>query len=267
MQKYISFFRLRFIFSLQYRAAALAGVITQFVWGAMEILMFTAFYKADAGAFPMEFSALSSYVWMQQAFLALYMTWYLENDIFDLIQNGNIAYELCRPVDLYSMWYTRSMAGRLAKTLLRCIPILVIASFLPKPYGMILPNNMITLLWFLITMILAFLIVVAFCMLIYGITFYTISPMGVRMVAVTIVEFFSGAVIPLPFLPDGIRRIVELLPFASMQNVPLRIYSSDLAGDSIFIAVGLQIFWLVVLFAAGKLLFHKALKKVTVLGG
>ena len=37
---YGSFFRLRFINGLQYRAAAYAGVATQFAWGFMEILLF-----------------------------------------------------------------------------------------------------------------------------------------------------------------------------------------------------------------------------------
>ena len=55
---------------LQYRAAAAAGVITQFTWGFMELLVFRAFYQADASAFPMSFEAVVSYIWLQQAFLA-----------------------------------------------------------------------------------------------------------------------------------------------------------------------------------------------------
>ena len=46
--KYLSFFRLRFAMGLQYRTAALAGIVTQFVWGFMEIMIFKAFYRADA---------------------------------------------------------------------------------------------------------------------------------------------------------------------------------------------------------------------------
>lgn len=267
MRKYISFFRLRFVNGLQYRAAALSGIATQFVWGAMEILMFSAFYEADASAFPMDFSALTSYIWMQQAFLALYMTWFLEGEIFDIIKNGNIAYELCRPIDIYNMWFTRSIANRLSRAVLRCFPILIFAAFLPKPYGLSLPKDMGSSIWFLITMLLGFLVVVAFCMLIYIITFFTISPMGVRMVAVSMVEFFSGAVIPLPFLPNGVRQVFEILPFASMQNVPLRIYSGDIVGSSIYSCAGLQVFWLITLIFIGKMLTAKALKKVAIQGG
>lgn len=72
MKKYLSFFRLRFLMGLQYRTAALAGIVTQFAWGGMEILVYKAFYEADANAFPMSFSATASYIWMQQAFLAFF---------------------------------------------------------------------------------------------------------------------------------------------------------------------------------------------------
>ena len=70
MKKYLSFFRLRFSMGLQYRAAALAGIATQFAWGGMEILVFRAFYEADASSFPMSFSAAASYIWMQQFYLS-----------------------------------------------------------------------------------------------------------------------------------------------------------------------------------------------------
>ena len=55
MKKYWSFFRMRFLGGLQYRAAAWAGVSTQFAWGFMSLLMYRAFYDADPAAFPMEF--------------------------------------------------------------------------------------------------------------------------------------------------------------------------------------------------------------------
>nr|WP_308743323.1 ABC transporter permease [uncultured Anaerocolumna sp.] len=267
MKKNLSFFRLRFIYGLQYRAAALAGIATQFTWGMLEILLFKAFYEEGSGEFPMAFSALVSYIWLQQALLALFMTWFLENEIFDTIKNGNIAYELCRPVDVYNMWFTRSMANRLSKAVLRSMPILMIAIIMPEPYRLHIPKDFVSGIWFLITLILGYLVVVAFCMLIYISTFFTISPMGVRMVAISVVEFFSGSVVPLPFLPNKIRTVMELLPFASMQNVPLRIYSGDIAGIRIYEKAALQLFWLVMLVVAGKLLTKKAAKKVVVQGG
>ncbi len=267
MKKYISFFRLRFSMGLQYRAAAAAGVVTQFFWGAMEILVYRAFYEADAAAFPMTFEAVVTYIWLQQAFLAVFGAWIIESEIFEAIKNGNIAYELCRPISIYHMWFSRSVANRVSKALLRCVPILGVAALLPAPYGLRLPVSPLHGALFLLTLLLGLLVIVAFTMLVYITTFYTLSPDGVRIFFVSAVEFFAGAVIPLPFFPDKLRFILELLPFAAMQNVPLRIYSGSMTGEEMLRAVCLQAFWLAVLVGAGFGLCRRAERKVLVQGG
>lgn len=267
MKKYLSFFRLRFAMSLQYRTAALAGVATQFAWGFMEIMMFRAFYRADAAAFPMSFSATASYIWLQQAFLAFFAAWMMENDIFDSIVSGNVVYELCRPVSIYNMWFARSSATRVARAVLRCFPILIAAALVPAPYGICAPAGWLHFLLFAVTLALGLAVTVSFCLLIYVLAFFTISPQGLRMVFTSSVEFFAGAVIPLPFFPEKVQRIMELLPFASMQNVALRIYSGSMSPAEMQKAILLQIFWLAVIVSAGKLLCRLAEKRITIQGG
>lgn len=267
MKKYLSFFRLRFSMGLQYRTAALAGIVTQFAWGGMEILIFKAFYEADASAFPMTFSATASYIWMQQAFLAFFAAWMLENEIFDNIVNGNIVYELCRPIKIYHMWFSRSIANRLSRAVLRCFPILIVAAFLPEPYGLCPPASLLHFLIFVITLLLGLFVTVSFCMLVYSLTFFTISPQGLRMLFTTSVEFFAGAVIPLPFFPEKLQYVMEFLPFASMQNVALRIYSGSMSNEAMLKAILLQLFWLFVITAFGKKLCSIAEKRITVQGG
>lgn len=267
MKRYLSFFRVRFSMGLQYRTAAIAGMTTQFAWGFMEILVFRAFYAADAAAFPMSFEATASYIWLQQAFLAVFAAWLLDPEIFDCIVNGNVAYELCRPVRIYDMWFARSMASRLSKVVLRCFPIILVALLLPSPYGMGLPPSFGHFVLFLVTLVLSFLVAVAFYMWIYVLTFYTISPMGLRIMVGSVVEFFSGGGIPLPFFPDRVRRVLELLPFASMQNVPLRVYSGSMTGVQMRDAIALQIFWLAVLVVLGRAMCRMAERRVTLQGG
>jgi len=154
MKQYASFFRIRFLAGLQYRTAAWAGIATQYAWGGMTILMYWAFYQNGANHFPMTFPELSSYVWLQQAFLAMFMTWFFDGEIFDSITSGGIAYELCRPCDLYTMWFAKNMAVRLSRVVLRCVPVLLVAALLPKPFGVKLPSEIgaamlfpVSLLW------------------------------------------------------------------------------------------------------------------------
>ena len=267
MKKYLSFFRLRFLMGLQYRAAALGGIATQFVWGFMEIMIFRAFYRADAAAFPMSLCATASYIWLQQAFLALFATWMMEKDVFDSIVNGNIAYELCRPVSIYNMWFSRSMATRLSRAVLRCFPILAIAIFVPQPYGIAPPASPWHFIVFLATLFFGLAMTVSLCVLVYILAFFTISPQGLQMIFITMTDFFAGALIPLPFFPAKMQSIMELLPFAAMQNVPLRVYSGSMTVYEMQRAIVLQIFWLFVTTAAGKLLCKLAQKRVIVQGG
>lgn len=267
MKKYQSFFKIRVFAGLQYRTAAAAGIATQFAWGFMNILLFAAFYRTDPAAFPMGISQLSSYIWLQQAFLTLFMLWGFENEIFSAITGGQIAYELARPLDLYAMWFVKHAAGRVSKVVLRCVPLLVVAALLPAPYGLAPPAGGFAALLFVPTMLFSFLLGTAFCMLIYVATFYTMSPMGVRIMAVSVTELLTGQIVPLPFLPDWLQRGLELTPFASMQNLPLRIYSGHIAGGQAIEGLLWQLFWLAALVLLGRLWMRRALRRVVVQGG
>ena len=115
MKKYMAFFRLRFTTGLQYRTAAAAGVVTQFVWGFMQIMIYKAFYEADSSAFPMTFSATATYIWLQQAFLALFAAWMMENEIFDSVINGNVLLVENFDVeltDMYINWFRKKILRR-----------------------------------------------------------------------------------------------------------------------------------------------------------
>jgi ABC-2 type transport system permease protein len=267
MKKYSSLFRIRFTNALQYRLAAIAGLMTQFAWGFMFILMFSAFYRTNPEAFPMEFSQVVSYIWIQQAFLALFMVWMWDNEIYGAIESGFIAYELVRPIDLYNRWFCQACANRIARALLRCAPILIVAFVLPEPFRMTLPTDMIQFMLFLISMVLALGVVVAFTMLIVVSAFHTISSVGTRFMLFIISDFLAGAIIPLPFFPDSVRPVVELLPFAAMQNMPLRIFNGDISGNAAINGIILQLFWLIILILIGRFLMSQALKKVIVQGG
>ena len=266
MKKYCALFRIRFINSLQYRAAALAGLATQFAWGLMEILAFSAFYRANPAAFPMEFSQTVSYIWMQQAFLALFMMWFWEHGIAASIIEGSIAYEMVRLIDYTIAGFVR-LRPTVWRAALRCAPILAIAFLVPEPYRMTLPPDAVYLLLFLISAFLALCVVVAFSMLMYISLFYTLSPTGVRLFVAVISDFLAGGIVPLPFFPAPVRAVAEWLPFAAMQNMPLRIYSGNIAGTDALAGIALQIFWLAALLSVGRLMMSRALKKVIVQGG
>ncbi len=71
----------------------------------------------------------------------------------------------------------------------------------------------------------------------------------------------------MPFFPDKILAIAQLLPFAAMQNTPLQIFCGNISGVNMIKAVAFQVFWFVTLFLIGKAAMAVSLKKVIVQGG
>lgn len=117
----------RFRMLLQYRAAALAGLWTQIFFGLVLLMIYEGFYRSTAARQPMTFAEIVRYVWLGQALLAM-LPWNADAEIRAMVRGGAVAYELCRPVDLYSLWYVRAVALRTAPTLLRAFPMCVFAA-------------------------------------------------------------------------------------------------------------------------------------------
>ena len=267
MKAYLAYFRMRLIHSLQYRTAALAGVATQFFWGFMEIQLYRAFYFEHQDAFPMTMPALVSYIWLRQAFLALFNTWTFEGELFKCILDGNVAYELLRPTNLYFMWFSRTAAVRISKALLRFWPILLVAFLLPDPIGMSLPENAQAFVLFLVSSMLTLGVTVSFTLIVYFSCFFTLSSDGIRAILTPVSELLTGGLLPVPFMPAFFQKIIKFSPFGAMTNAPLRIYSGNISGAEAAETMLLQLFWLLVLGCIGLLLQRKGMKKLCVQGG
>lgn len=267
MKAYLSVFRIRLLVGLQYRVAALAGVATQFFWGFMFIMIYEAFYLNSAKVQPITLQQLISYIWLQQGFLVFIMLWFRDNEIFNLITGGNIAYELCRPWSLYGFWYAKLLAQRLSGALLRCFPILTIAFLLPEPYRLSLPPDFSSFGLFLITLSLGLLVLVAISMFIYISVIITMSPAGSLLMFSVAGEFFSGSIIPVPLMPSWLQRIAYALPFRLASDLPFRVYSGNIAPKEALVGITVQILWLTVLVLVGSIILKKLLRRVVVQGG
>ncbi len=267
MAPYLACFRLRLLHNLQYRVAALAGLVTQFFWGFMLIMILEAFSSGAKVPLPMSLPQMASYIWLQQAFLVFVALWYRDMEIFGLITNGNVAYELCRPTNLYGFWFARLLASRMAGAALRCLPILAVALILPAPYRLVLPESGVVFLAFLTTLFLGVMVNVAISMFIYILTFLTLSPVGSLLIVGTLGEFCAGMIIPIPLMPDWLQRIVLLLPFRLSADLPFRIWSGHLDLSEAFPGILTQVCWLVFLGITGHYAMRRVLNRVVVQGG
>ena len=267
MKAYFSVFKLRLIYGLQYRAAALAGVATQFFWGIMHIMIYEAFYANAASAPPMSLKQVIIYIWLQQSFLVFVALWIRDNEIINLITSGNIAYELCRPCSIYGFWFAKLVAQRLSGAMLRCLPLLIAAFLIPEPYKMALPGSLAAFFLFTVSLFLGLMVLVSISMLIYISMFITILPVGSMVVFSSIGELFSGMIIPIPFMPSWLQKIAYFLPFRLAVDMPFRIYTGHIPVSQALQGVLIQLIWLGVLILTGYASMKKVQKRVIVQGG
>lgn len=267
MRAYASAFRIRLIAGMQYRSAAWAGVATQFAWGFMLLMIYHAFYASSTVEPPMSYQQLAAYIWLQQSFLALLMLWRQDGELLESIQNGLVAYELCRPVSLYAFWSARLLATRIADASLRCLPILVVAFFLPGNFRLTLPPDIAALGLFLLSLALSALLAVAVSMFIYILTFVTLSSRGSTMIVTVFADFLCGSLIPIPLMPPVLQRIAMFFPFRYIFDLPLRIYSGNYVHLEALGMIGLQALWVLGLGLLGALLMRRVLRRTVIQGG
>lgn len=267
MKSYLSYFKLKFKTGLQYKAAAIAGMSTQFFFGIIYVSVYIAFYNSDSSNLPMPLNELVSFLWLNQCFFALIFMWYKDKDILNLIKKGNIAYELCRPQDLYFMWYFKILGERLSSVVLRFLPVMIIALLLPHPYNLDLTISFPRLLIFLISLLLSSLLVVAIILLFHIICLYTLDEKGVVNMFMVVTDILSGLVLPIPFFPKFLQKICNILPFRYVSDFPFRLYVGNISLNEGINGIIIQIIWIIILFIIGKTLMNNALKKTVVQGG
>ena len=270
IRPYGAVLRARFQLLLQYRSAALAGFVTQCWWGTVKIMVLAAFFRSAATT-PMTLAQAVSYVWLAQSFLML-LPWTADAEIGRMVKTGDVAYERLRPLDSYLYWYARAVARRTATPFLRAVPMVLLAGVvlpvvgLPE-WGLAPPAGGEAALLFGISMILVVALSSAFTTIMNTLTVAMLSDRGANLVAGPIITALSGSLVPLPLFPDWLQPALRLQPFAGLMDIPFRIYGGHIVGSAAVIGLAVQLFWIVVVVALGRLLMARVMSRVQVQGG
>ena len=267
MKSYLSYFKLKFITGLQYRAAAIAGISTQFFFGFVFTSVYIAFYESGGNNLPMSLPQLITYTWLGQAFFSLIYLWYKDKQILNLIKSGNIAYELCRPQDLYFMWASKILGERLSAFTLRFLPVIIVTILIPSPYKLVLCTDIKIIILFIISIINSSILMTCIVLLFHIICLFTLDEKGVVNIFMVIADILSGMIIPVAFFPKFLSTISNYLPFRYVTDFPFRLYVGNISTSLSIKFIFIQLIWIIILVVIGRLLVRKALSKVTLQGG
>lgn len=270
---YLAAFQVRFIQMLQYRAAAIAGFMTQCWWGGIKVMVYAAFYNASAHAAdaPITLPQVITYTWLAQAFLAL-APWSGDPDVTQAMRTGSVTYDRLRPVDAYALWYVRAAGWMSSRAVPRALLMFVAAAIgLPlvglSEWAWQPPPDLAQAGLFAISLLLTLTLSSAFVMLINTMVVATLNDRGPNLLITPLVIVFSGNLIPLALFPDWLQSFLFVQPLAGVVDIPFRIYSGNLAGEMAWAGIGLQAFWTVAFVVLGRVWLKRVMARLEVQGG
>lgn len=266
MKPYWALFLARARTLFQYRIAAMAGLVTQWVFGFIMISVLSAFYGSTTAEQPMTLAQTVTYTWLGQAMLGT-LPWNIDGETGNSIRNGTIAYDLTRPLDLYTHWFARLVAHRTAPTLLKAIPMFLIATFLmPAQFAMQWPAPASFFSW-LLSIVGVLVLSCSITALMQTSLFWTVTGDGVTRIVPHIVTLFSGMVIPLPLMPDWLQKFLHYQPFSGLVSTPSLLFCEVLPPGAVWETLALQLTWSAVFIVCGRFALQRGLNRLTVAGG
>lgn len=184
-------------------------------------------------------------------------------DIQDRIRTGQISFDISRPIS-----YPGQLIAGAFGDMIGVLPMLFVAVPIAFVAGELTwPASIAAGIGYLVSFLLAWLVAVEMNMLIGLISFWTLEMTGFQMVYRLIGNFATGALIPLWFMPDLLRAIVQALPFQSIGFIPVSIYIGQPATGSILGALGVQAFWAIAMIGVLRFVWSRALQHTVVQGG
>ena len=248
-----------------YRIATVSGAFTNTVFGFIFCGVYLTLWHISPGLGGYDQSDALTFVWLQQGLLAPIGIFGATTtvELGERVRTGEIAVDLYRPTDLM-VWWLSVDAGRAWFQLLTRggVPLLVGALV----FDLTFPTSAVQ--WLAVVVALAFGILISFAIryMVALSGFWITDSRGLESLAMVLSLFFSGTILPLVVFPGWIGDVARATPWAGTLQVPIDVWLGRNPGG-ITSALMFQLFWIVVLVLAGRLVTVFATRKVVVAGG
>jgi ABC-2 type transport system permease protein len=242
--------------------ATLAGLFTNVVFGIFISSVYIAFYQSGNRTMVAGFTVpqILSFVWIAQSLLMLVYLWNWW-EIALAVQSGDVVSDLMKPMDFQTYWLSRDLGRAACHWLTRFAPTFAFGALV---FDLALPGGVSQLLAFFVSVNLAVVVSFGWRFLLNLTAFWFLDVRGINMLALLVLNFFSGFLLPLSFFPDWLRAIAEWLPFRAILMVPVEVYLGQRSPGN---GLAIQLAWVVVMLLLGKLVLSVAVRKLVVQGG
>lgn len=259
---YIAYFKMCFKQNTVYRIEWLLGILNSVIQIFISVAIWKALYGSRVEVNGIEFSIVVTNFIISLGLSNIFTT----NDfaIQSKIMNGSIANELLKPIDFRKLLLAQTLAGITFKFLSNFLPTLIITAIV---FGMVPPVSVVNFLLYLVSMLLGFCVLWCLSLIIQMTAFWIINVWSIATIKNVFVTVFTGAVLPLYFMPEPIMRIINFTPFDSVYFIPLQIYLGNVSYYELGLFFLKQIVWIAILYSISVLMWHRGSKKIIIQGG
>jgi len=192
------------------------------------------------------------------------MTTWSDWEMSRKVLEGSLVVDLIKPLDFQLQTFFSNLGFVLNNVCALTLPTLIFVTTVFK-VGFPLGFNLV---FFIISYIMAVIIAFVIDYIIGLVSFYTESIWGISTTKDVIIMLLSGMVIPLNFYPEALAKVVLILPFQGICNIPVRILMGNgMELKDYLQALAFQAVWMVVLIIISRVFYAKAVKVITVNGG
>lgn len=287
VETYIGFTRNALLEAYTYRLRMLIWIIYDFVILFVQYFLWTAIFQSGQGSIQgISLSKYLSYVALGLIFSRA-IACRIDGDIAQEIKDGNIAMNLLKPLNYFTMVVARRIGYTMADLIALIPVVLVIITLIPFE-----TVSALIVVETVISMIFAYILVTVFTFLLGILAFWITNYWGLFLFKGHMFALFSGEVIalsllfklgsnkienfPIPFLDEGFMQSLFLglgvisycLPFQAMNYTPGAIMTGMIEGQgAILLHLALQLFWVLGMSLLTWHVWQRAQRRITIMGG
>lgn len=247
-----------------YRAATIAGVFTNSVFGMIRGAVLIAVVTAAPGASDYDAVGMMTFSFLTQGMLAFTSAFSAIDDINERVRTGNIICDFYRPSDFQAWWLAFDVGRATFQLLGRFVPIVLLGAAV---YGIDWPDSTSAAALFVLSLYGALGISFGIRYLVSMSAFWILDTRGTTQLMVTLMLFGSGLIAPLPLFPDWLEPIMRALPLAGMVQIPADVWMGEATGLGAAGVVLFQFGWAAALFGLGRYVTVAATRRVVIQGG
>ncbi len=263
MRVYLTAVRLSMRRYLAYRSSALAGALTNTIFGCLRAFVLIALWKQKPEISGWDLSDAVTYAFITQGLVTPMGIFMNNTELGPRIRSGDVAVDLYRPVDFQAWWLSLDLGRALGAGILRTVPPVLLGMLL---FPVSLPVSPLRWAEFLACCVVGYLVSFALRYVASLVAFWTMDERGMSSILVAAGMFCSGLIVPLTIIPGVLGGVVRHTPWAAVVQMPVNVLLGTQSGGFGY-ALAFGCLWALLLLGGGRLLTAAARQKVVVQGG